>query len=218
VKRAIGGVLLLLIMMMPLSVQAAEQAAERPHWSLELKGGIFIPAIDNWSTYYGRRDILEFGGSLAYKILRQIEVGVEGTYIKDKGQGYAPIHNMAAGNVTYELAPLNVFILARGVISDNQWLIPYAGGGWTRMYYREEVQYQGIVRGSTDGTHARAGLQIVLDSADARAAGNLYKDYGIFHTSLFFETRYTRAMITDLAGSSVNLGGTSYLMGLLFEF
>ena len=216
-KRALSGVLLLLIMM-PLVAQPAEQASERPHWSLELKGGVFIPAIDNWSTYYGRRDTSEFGGSLAYKLARQIEIGVEGMYIRDKGQGFAPIHNIATGNVTYELVPLNVFVLARGTFSENQWLIPYVGGGWTRMYYREEVQYQGIVRGSTDGSHARAGLQIVLDGADTRAAGNMYKDYGIFHTSLFLETRYTRAMITDLTGSSINLGGTSYLMGLLFEF
>ena len=216
-KRALSGVLLLLIMM-PLVAQSAEQALERPHWSLELKGGVFIPAIDNWSTYYGRRDTSEFGGSLAYKLARQIEIGVEGMYIRDKGQGFAPIHNIATGNVTYELVPLNVFVLARGTFSENQWLIPYVGGGWTRMYYREEVQYQGIVRGSTDGSHARAGLQIVLDGADTRAAGNMYKDYGIFHTSLFLETRYTRAMITDLTGSSINLGGTSYLMGLLFEF
>jgi hypothetical protein len=217
VKRALFGVLVLL-MVVPFGAQAAEQAPERPHWSLELKGGIFIPAIDNWATYYGKRDTIEYGGSLAYKILRQIEVGVEGMYIKDRGQGFAPIHNTSAGSVTYELAPLNVFILARGVIRDNQWLIPYAGGGWTRMYYREEVQYQGVVRGSTDGSHARAGLQIVLDGVDTRAASNLSQDYGIVHSSLFLETRITRAMITDLGGSSINLGGTSYLMGILFEF
>jgi len=217
VKRTIGGVLLFLIMM-PFPAQAAEQVLARAHWSLELKGGIFIPAIDNWATYYGGRDTSEFGGSLAYKILKQIEIGVEGTYIRDKGQGSAPIHNVAAGNVTYELAPLNVFVLARGVFRDDQWLIPYAGGGWTRMYYREEVQYQGIVRGSTDGSHARAGLQIVLDGADPRAASNMYKEYGIMHTSVFFETRVTRAMINDLTGKSVDLGGTSWLAGLLFEF
>jgi hypothetical protein len=217
VKRALLSVLLFLIMT-PLAAQAAEPAGERPYWSLELKGGIFIPAIENWATYYGGRDTSEFGGSLAYKLLRQIEVGVEGTYIKDQGQGRAPIHNIVTGNVTYELAPLNVFILARGVFSENQWLIPYAGGGWTRMYYREEVQYQGTMRGSTDGSHARAGLQIVLDGGDVRAASNLYHDYGIFHSSVFIETRITRAMITDLTGNSINLGGTSYLMGLLFEF
>jgi hypothetical protein len=217
VKRALSGVLLLLIMM-PLVAQSAEPASDQPHWSLELKGGIFIPAIDNWSTYYGGRDTSEFGGSLAYKIIRQIEVGLEGSYIRDKGRGFAPGHGIITGSVTYELAPLNVFILARGVFSENQWLIPYAGGGWTRMYYKEEVQYQGIVRGSTDGSHARAGLQIVLDGADTRAASNMYHDYGIFHSSVFIETRITRAMINDLTGTSVNLGGTSYLMGILLEF
>ena len=216
-KRILLGSLLLSIMIC-LPAQAAEPDMERPHWSLELKGGVFIPAIENWATYYGRRDIAEYGGSLAYKIIRQIEVGLEGSYIRDEGRGFAPGHGSVTGNVTYELAPLNVFVLARGVFRENQVLIPYAGGGWTRMYYREEVQYQGITRGSTDGYHARAGLQIVLDSMDPRASSNMYMDYGVFHTSLFFEARYIRAMITDLGGNSIDLGGTSLLGGLLFEF
>lgn len=216
-KRAIGGILLFLIMI-PFAAQAAEQVPERPHWSLEVKGGVFTPAIDNWATYYGRRDTSEFGGSFAYKILEQIEIGFEGTYISDKGKGSAPIHGTIAGTVTYKLAPLNVFLLARARFRDNQWLVPYAGGGWTRMYYKEEVQYQATVRGSTDGYHWRAGLQIVLDGGDPRAASNLYQQYGIMHTSVFVETRVTRAMIDDLTGKSVDLGGTSYLMGLLFEF
>jgi hypothetical protein len=204
--------------MMCLPAQAAEPDMERPHWSLELKGGVFIPAIDNWASYYGRRDIAEYGGSLAYKIIRQIEAGLEGSYIKDKGRGLAPLHGIVTGDVTYELAPLNVFVLARGVFSENQVLIPYAGGGWTRMYYREKVQYQGDIKGSTDGYHFRAGLQLVLDSMDPRAASNMYMDYGVFHSSLFLEARSIRAMITDLNGTSVNLGGTSWLGGLLFEF
>ena len=69
-----------------------------------------------------------------------------------------------------------------------------------------------------DGYHGRAGLQLLLDNMDPRAAGNLYTDYGIFHTYLFFEAQYIRAMVSDLDGVSVNLGGTSYLAGLLFEF
>jgi len=217
VKRIILGAMLFLNVT-ALSAQAAEPALERPHWSLELKGGVFIPDIDNWATYYGRRDISEYGGSLAYKITPQIEVGLEGSYIKDKGRGFAPGHGIVTGDVTYELAPLNVFVLVRGVFRDNQVLIPYAGGGWTRMYYREKVQYQGDIKGSTDGYHARAGLQLVLDSMDPRAASNMYRDYGVFHTSLFLEARSIRAMITDLNGTSVNLGGTSWLGGLLFEF
>jgi len=74
------------------------------------------------------------------------------------------------------------------------------------MYYREKVQYQGDVKGSTDGYHARAGLQIVLDSMDPRASSKMYRDYGVFHTSLFLEARSIRAMVTDLDGTSINLG------------
>jgi hypothetical protein len=218
VKIIVLGFSLFFSIMMSNSAQAAEPALERPHWSLELKGGVFMPDIDNWATYYGRRDISEYGGSLAYKIIQQIEVGLEGSYIRDKGRGLALLHNIVTGDVTYELAPLNVFVLVRGVFSENQVLIPYAGGGWTRMYYREKVQYQGDVKGSTDGYHARAGLQLILDSMDPRAASNMHMDYGVIHTSLFFEARHIRAMITDLGGTSVNLGGTSWLGGLLFEF
>ena len=216
-KRIILGALVLFITMC-LSAQAAERDMDRPHWSLELKGGVFIPAIENWATYYGRRDISEYGGSLAYKIVRQIEFGLEGSYIKDEGQGVARLHNIVTGSVTYEVAPLNVFVLARAVFSDNQVLIPYVGGGLTRMYYREKVQYQEDIKGSTDGYHARAGLQIVLDDMDPRAAVNMSMDYGVHHTSLFFEARRIRAMITDLNGASIDLGGTSWLGGLLFEF
>ena len=216
-KRILLGSLLLSIMIC-LPAQAAEPDMERPHWSLELKGGVFIPAIDNWSSYYGRRDIAEYGGSLAYKIIRQIEVGLEGSYIKDKGRGFAPGHGIVTGSITYELAPLNLFVLVRGVFRENQVLIPYAGGGWTRMYYREKVQYQEDIKGSADGYHTRVGLQLVLDSMDPRAASNMYMDYGVFHSSLFLEARSIRAMITDMSGTSVNIGGTSWLGGLLFEF
>ena len=59
---------------------------------------------------------------------------------------------------------------ARGVFSENQWLIPYAGGGWTRMFYREEVTDQACARGYANGYHARAGVQLVLDGLDPNAA------------------------------------------------
>ena len=213
-KRIVLGVLFVSIMM-SLSAQAAEQDLDRPHWSLELKGGIFVPAIENWGTYYGRRDTSEYGGSLAYKIIRQIEVGLEGSYIRDEGRGFAPGHGSVTGNVTYELAPLNVFVLARGVFRENQVLIPYAGGGWTRMYYREKIEAQSTIRGSADGYHGRAGLQFLLDAVDPRAAHNLYSDYGIHHTYLFGEVQVTKV---NVGTPSINIGGKSYLAGLLFEF
>ena len=211
-------ILILVIIISPTVLFAEEPIAERPHWSIEIKGGDFIPDIDNWSRAYGKRYTSEYGGSLAYKVLRPLEVGIEGTYIEDIGQGLAPLHKMAAGKVTYKLYPVNVFVLARGVFNEKQWLVPYVGGGWTRMFYKEEVEKQGVARGTADGYHARAGLQLLLDNIEPRAASRLYLDNGVYHTYLFFEAKYTHAMVDTVSGGSVNLGGTSYLGGLLFEF
>jgi hypothetical protein len=86
------------------------------------------------------------------------------------------------------------------------------------MFYREEVIDQAVARGSRNGYHARAGIQLVLDALDPYAAHRMYADYGINHTSLFIEAEYIRAMADTVSGVSVDLGGKSYLAGLLFEF
>jgi hypothetical protein len=210
-------VLLMILFIVPMAA-LAEEAPERPHWSFELKGGEFIPDVDNWSAFYGQRYTSEYGGSVAYKITRKLEFGIEGMYLKDNGQGFAPIHQTITGNVKYASAPLNVFVLVRGLFSEKQWLVPYVGGGWTTMFYREEVQSQEVTRGSTNGYHGRAGLQLLLDGIDPSASTSMYLDYGMFHTYLFVEAEYIRAMANTSTSGSVNLGGTSWLAGLLFEF
>ncbi|MGE5751936.1 MAG: hypothetical protein ACM30F_07315, partial [Nitrospirota bacterium] len=89
---------------------------------------------------------------------------------------------------------------------------------WTTMFYREEVQSQEVTRGSTNGYHARAGLQLLLDGIDPSASTSLELDYGMFHTYLFVEAEYIRTMANTATSGSVNIGGTSWLAGLLFEF
>ena len=178
-------IMLALALLVPAAAYAADPLLDRPRWSLELKGGSFYPAIENWDKYYGDDKTSHYAGSLAYKLIRQLEVGIEGGRIKDKGQGLAPGHGILAGAVTYELAPLNVFMLFRGVFSEKQWLAPYIGGGWTRMYYRQKIQHQETVRGSADGYHVRGGLQFALDRIDQSAANSMYMEYGVYHTYFF---------------------------------
>jgi hypothetical protein len=203
---------LIMLLVMPVAVPAAEPI---PHWSIEIKGGYFYPDIENWKTFYGDDKTWHYAGSLAYKVLRQVDVGVETGYIKDRGQAYAPLNGIVTGNVVYEVVPVNVFVLFRGVFSEKQWLVPYAGGGWTRMNYQVKVEDQGTVRGSVNGYHGRAGFQILLDDIDARSANHMFLDYGIKHTYLFGEVQITHATVGT---PSINLGGTSYLAGFLFEF
>lgn len=191
---------------------------ERPHWSVEVKGGYFTPAADNWSAYYGSDKTWQIAGSLAYKVIRQIELGIEGGTSQDRGVGYAPASGIITGKVDYTIYPLNVFILYRAVFNEEQWLVPYAGGGYTRLFYQQKIEGQDQVRGAVNGYHARGGLQFLLDGIDLSAANNLYLDYGIRHTYLFVEAEYVSAKADTNTGGSVDLGGTSYLAGFLIEF
>jgi len=210
--------LIALLLMLAAPTFAAAPPMDLPRWSVEIKGGWFYPALDDWETYYGRDNTWHYAGSLAYKLTRKMEIGVDGGFIKDQGQGSGAISGTVTGRVDYELFPLQAFVLFRGVFSEKQVIVPYAGGGWTRMFYREKTEGQGTVRGHADGYHGRAGLQLLLDDADTSASRNLRSDFGIYHTYFFLETQYIRAMAIDVSGTSVNLGGTSYLMGLMFEF
>ena len=205
----------LLILALPFGAYAAAPPADRPHWSLEVKGGWFYPDIDTWEINYGRDRTWHYAGSLAYKLFRQMDIGVDGGFIKDRGQGNGAISGMVTGRVIYEVFPVQAFVLLRGVFSERQWIVPYAGGGWTRMYYREQTEAQGTARGYADGYHGRAGLQFLLDNIDPRAAHNLHADFGILHTYLFGEVQVTNVQVGT---PSVNLGGRSYLAGFLFEF
>jgi hypothetical protein len=207
-----------ILTLLPAVTNAADSNPQRPHWSLEVKGGFFYPDIESWQESYGSRKTGHYAATLAYKIFRQLEIGLEGGYIKDTGQGFAQLHNTFAGEVTYELFPVNAFLIVRGVFSEEQWLVPYIGGGWTRMYYREKVEFQEDIKGYADGYHGKAGLQFLLDGLDQSAANSFYLDSGVFHTYFFLEAQRTRAMADTVTGEAVNIGGTSYLAGLLFEF
>ena len=60
-------------------------------------------------------------------------------------------------------------------------------------------------------------VRVALDVLDQSAANSFYSDVGVYHAYFFTEARYSRAMANTPSGS-VNLGGWSYMGGLLFEF
>ena len=208
----------LLLALLSLSAAAYAAEPERPHWSLELKGGAFFPGASDWSTYYGKSYMAEFGAAAAYKVYRQLEIGVEAGYGTATGKASAPLNGIVTGQVTYEVVPVGVFLLARGIFSEDQLLVPYAGGGWNRTFYWQRVQNQGNVKGSVNGYYGRTGLQLLLDGIDRDSSRNLYDDYGIRHSYLFAEGKFSRADATTVTSGTADLGGTSWLGGFLFEF
>ena len=207
--------LLLLLLALPSPAPAADQLLDQPHWSLEVKGGVFSPKLEDFSRYYGGSTMPEFAAALAYKVRPWAEVGAEAGALWAKGQAQAVVHGTTAGSVDYELYPVNLFVLLRGLVKEDQWLIPYIGGGWTRMYYRQTVRDQGTVSGSADGYHVRGGLQLSLNELDRSASSSMYATYGVLRTSFILEAE--RITATE-STTSTDLGGTSYRAGLLLEF
>jgi hypothetical protein len=211
-------ILLILLVCFPGFVSAAGTDTERPHWSFELKGGAFFPGASNWSKYYGKDFTGEYGGAVAYKLLRQLELGVEASYINTTGKASAPLNNTLTGEVNNQLVPLGVYLLGRGLFYEKQLLVPYAGGGYTRTLYWQEVKNQGKVKGSVNGYYGRAGLQVLLDNIDPESSKNLKTEFNVKHTYLFAEGKYSHASAPTIPSGTVNIGGTSWLGGFLFEF
>lgn len=213
-------IILVLLMAFPLAALAAEPEQKEPRWSLELKGGVMFPETARWNDFYSQSYLGAYGGTLAYKVIRQVEVGVGASYLRATGFGALPQHGNAVSTtqVTYELVPLDVFVLARGTFRKRQPVVPYLGGGWTRLFYRERVDGGSETRGSVNGFHARAGIQLLLDPLDPDAAKSLLGEYGVSNTYFFVEGRYLRATADTIPSGSAKLGGGGVLSGILFEF
>ena len=199
-----------------MSLAAADDSAvDKPSWSFEFKGGRYHPVIDGYSGYFGRNRADELSFALARKVFRVFEAGVEVGRVHDKGVGGLPLNNTTGGTVTYDLYPVQAYIAVRGVFYENQWVVPYIGGGLTREYYEQHVVGQSSAKGHANGSHTRAGMQFLLDRLSGSDAANLQSSFGIDNTYLFIEQQTIKAEVKSV---KVDLGGKVYLLGLLFEF
>lgn len=188
---------------------------EKPNWTFEFKVGRFEPDIDNWETFYGNDYTHDLAGAFSYKLLQQIEFGLQGGWIRDRGQGFLPSNNIAGGRVKYQLFPLNAFVLFRGIYAPNQWFVPYIGGGFSRTYYKINIENQSNIDGAENGTHYRAGIQFLLNNINKKGTRNLRKSYGIINTYFFIEVQKLKAEVDSL---NLDIGGKSTMMGVLLEY
>lgn len=196
------------------SALGAEPASVKPAWSLETKGGRFTPDLAQWSDYYGSDYTEHLAFSLSWKLLRMLEVGMEGQRMRAVGVGVLPLNGVSGERVAYQLYPLQIGATFRAIFHEEQLVVPYLGGGWARVYYDIEIAGQDDTKGSVDGQFLRAGLQILLDPLDRSDAANL-RLYGIDNTYWFIEAEQLTARDKT---ADVDIGGESWLTGLLFEF
>lgn len=192
---------------------ATANAASRPYWSMEIRGGVTEPALPNWATYYQDARPLTGFLNLSFKPLRFFELGVETGYLRALGKGLLPLNGTTGGEVTYELLPVAALATLRLTFTDRQWVVPYIGGGWNRVTYRQSIKGQDTVMGSAQGYVFRGGVQLLLDPFDNIAAHYLYDDYGIRNTFVVVEYRKNEAMV-----NAIDVGGTSLTTGIVLEF
>ncbi len=198
-----------------LAVAEDESTVETPAWSFEFKGGRYHPTLDGYADYFGRARTDELSFALARKVFRVFDVGIEVGRVHDKGVGALPLNQTTGGTVTYDLYPVHAYLALRGIFYENQWLVPYIGGGVTREYYQQRVLGQSTAKGHANGSHTRAGVQFLLDRLSGSDAANLRSSFGIDNTYLFIEQQTIKA---EVKSSKTDLGGKVYLLGLLFEF
>ncbi len=196
------------------STTANAANASRPFWSMEAKIGQFTSELDDWDTYYGSSHSDQFTLATAFKFVRFAEFGVEVARVRDHGKGQLPLNGTTSGDVTIELYPVQAYVTLRALFTERQWIVPYVGGGWTRMYYKTRISGEGTREGSVDGNHVRAGLQILLDPLGRSDAANLRR-YGIEHSYLIIEGQKITAK-DDTTG--LDIGGTTTSIGVLLEY
>lgn len=189
------------------------QLVASPKWTLEGGAGLFYPEDDAWSTHYGNDKMLEGGISFARRFLSVIDAGFSVSYSQDIGKASLSSTGEQVGKVTYEKAPVDVYLLFRARFSENQWVVPYIGGGYTHLLYRQTIEGQGRTQGSSGGEHVRAGLQILLDPFERDSSRSMFVNYGVINSYFFLEGKQTTIDINNS-----ELGGISYRVGVLLEY
>jgi hypothetical protein len=117
---------------------------------------------------------------------------------------------------TLSVVPLQSYLLLQLCFTDDQWVVPYVAGGYSRYYYQLKVDQGDKVSGHQDGYHARGGLKVLLDGLDPYFAERAFQHWGIWNTYLSLEAQY--AKVDDRGASDTNLGGVSYSAEIVIEF
>lgn len=189
--------------------------AESSQRYLSLNGGYVVSEIDGWDKHYDRDGVWAGGIETGLKLTDRLEIGIGFNYSKAEGTSTTPTGRTSIDKTTYEQFPVNLSLSYRLLFSDNQVIVPYIGGGYTHIIYREKINDQKI-SGDLAGYHARGGLQILLDYFDPTAATDLDSDWNISNTYLTFEALYSK--VDDFGKEEIDLGGLGYFAGLRFEY
>ncbi|MDW7711882.1 MAG: NosD domain-containing protein [Deferrisomatales bacterium] len=212
-----GAVCTALLAALLLSPAAAHAGPAR--WSAGVKGGILFPGESGWGSHYDSDVVADWRLSLGYRLSSRLEVGLEGGYRKAEGKVSESRSGQPLGrslDQTLTVVPAQAYVLYDLRWSDHQWVVPYLGGGYSRYYYRHEVDEGEDTRGRQHGYHLRGGLNILLNPLDPQAAQRARSGFGVARTYACLEGQYAR--VDDFGSADADLGGWSVLAGVAVHF
>lgn len=189
--------------------------AESPESSFSLNGGYFIPDVDGWESHYDAKGAWTSGVEFGNELTEGIELSVNLSYLKKEGSATTATGRISADTATYEQVPIHVSISYRLIYKDDQAIVPYIGGGYTHLFYREKIN-DNQISGDQMGYHMRGGLRLLLDYFDPETAKDFSSDWNVLNTYLTFEAIYSK--VNDFGNEDLDLGGLTYIGGIRFEY
>jgi hypothetical protein len=203
---------ILFLTLLSLNLTAKEKTPQ--WWSLELKGGAWIPSgqsLDNFLSCCHAAGAIEFG------LLLDSKWGFEfGSGFSSAGaNGVGSISGLASQDrLNFLIIPIQNSFTFRADFKENQMFVPYAKVGPDYVFFRESFQ-GATTKGVKYGLHGAVGLQYLLEGIDD-ISHSFESDIGVNDIYLTLEGRY--AWVNNFGASGLNLSNWMVSAGFLFEF
>lgn len=217
-RRTIAGAAMVAALITPGLAQARE--TERPTWDVEVRYGPYITQAEPYLTdSFGTGNTLlriEYGWRSQFL---EADLGV-GLY-RDNGYLYMADGTLSGDATIFTNVPLDLSLTGRLHFWDNQPIIPYGRIGgtyslWVQDWHENPLDTEYESRsGGKFGWHWGAGVMLLLDWLDEKAASELQVSAGIDDTYLVAEYRAAYMMHAD---NEIDLSESDLTIGLKFDF
>lgn len=211
--------LLPILLLAAVVLGTGEARGEGLRWTASAKGGVWFPAESGWDDHYDRNFAADWRLALGLRPLPRLELGLEGGYRKTEGEVDTSGSGEPLGRTldqTLTVFPVQAYAVFDLRGAPDALLVPYVGVGYSRYYYRQEVEEASTVRGWQHGYHARAGLKVLLNPFDPAAARRAGGGLGPARTYACLEGQYAR--VDDFGSADADLGGWSLLAGAVLHW
>lgn len=220
-------------------VTITEDYSSPQNYAFELRFGLYRPEVDDefggektpYRDIFGTDSNLLFGVELDWQIT-SIYIGSLGIggfigYFRDEGKALLPGNtNSAQEEVTFNILPLELILIIRiDILADKVKIpiVPYFKSGlcyyiwWSEAGDSLSKNDKGEdALGGIWGYKLGTGIMLRLDQFDLKTAKDFDREWGVNHTSLFFEWFWTK--VNNFEQGGLNLSDSSWSVGIALEF